>query len=216
VPGVLSAREFVYHTIQRQHKGKQLRIAVLGLSWPQDKGAWLPIVAGRALGQNHFEIVVDKSLGLPLSETLKLGKDTYTVVGLTLNMVSSGGDGMAFVTLWDSQSIQFDAPAEAIRLERAARDQRGESNELFQSQPFLTQQLNLPASQLTFLTAVGLINPPTSGEIFIGGTLVMNGPKPLVSVRSFRRHHIGYVFQKSNLIPFLTARENVQIALELN
>ncbi|MDZ4853116.1 MAG: ABC transporter permease [Pirellulaceae bacterium] len=148
VPGVLSAREFVYHTIQRQHKGKQLRIAVLGLSWPQDKGDWLPIVSGRALGQNHFEIVVDKSLGLPLSETLKLGKDTYTVVGLTHNMVSSGGDGMAFVTLWDSQSIQFDAPAEAIRLERAARDQRGESNELFQSQPFLTQQLNLPASQL--------------------------------------------------------------------
>jgi len=68
----------------------------------------------------------------------------------------------------------------------------------------------------TFLTAVGLINPPTSGEIFIGGTLVMNGPKPLVNVRSFRRQHIGYVFQKSNLIPFLTARENVQIAMELN
>jgi putative ABC transport system permease protein len=38
VPGVQSAREFVYHTIQRERDGKPLRIAVLGLSWPADKG----------------------------------------------------------------------------------------------------------------------------------------------------------------------------------
>jgi len=68
----------------------------------------------------------------------------------------------------------------------------------------------------TFLTAVGLINPPTSGQILIGGVLVLDGPNSLVNVRSFRRQHIGFVFQKSNLIPFLSARENVQIALELN
>jgi putative ABC transport system ATP-binding protein len=72
------------------------------------------------------------------------------------------------------------------------------------------------AGKSTFLTAVGLINPPTSGQIFIGAVPVLNGPIPLVNLRSFRRKHIGYVFQKSNLIPFLSARENVQIALELN
>ena len=68
----------------------------------------------------------------------------------------------------------------------------------------------------TFLTAVGLINPPTSGQVRIGGTLVMDGPRATVNLRSFRRQHIGYVFQKSNLIPFLSAIENVQIAMELN
>lgn len=68
----------------------------------------------------------------------------------------------------------------------------------------------------TFLTAIGLINPPTSGQIWIGGELVMDGPVPQVDVRSFRRKHIGFVFQKSNLIDFLNARENVQIAMELN
>lgn len=68
----------------------------------------------------------------------------------------------------------------------------------------------------TFLTAVGLINPPTSGQIWIGGTLVMDGPDPGVNLRKFRRQHIGFVFQKSNLITFLNARENVQIAMELN
>ncbi len=68
----------------------------------------------------------------------------------------------------------------------------------------------------TFLTAVGLINPPTSGRITIGGELVMDGPRALSNLPAFRRKHIGFVFQKSNLIPFLTALENVQIALELN
>ena len=68
----------------------------------------------------------------------------------------------------------------------------------------------------TFLTAVGLINPPTSGQILVGGVLLLDGPMALVNLRRFRRQHIGYVFQKSNLIPFLSARENVQVAMELN
>ncbi|WP_437193369.1 ABC transporter ATP-binding protein [Planctomicrobium sp. SH527] len=68
----------------------------------------------------------------------------------------------------------------------------------------------------TFLTAVGLINPPTSGRVHIGGQLVLDGPEARTNLRSFRRRHIGFVFQKSNLIPFLTAAENVRIAMELN
>lgn len=72
------------------------------------------------------------------------------------------------------------------------------------------------AGKSTLLTAIGLINPPTSGQIRIGNVLVMDGPSAKVDVREFRRKHIGYVFQKANLIPFLTALENVQIALEIN
>ncbi len=72
------------------------------------------------------------------------------------------------------------------------------------------------AGKSTFLTAVGLINPPTAGQIFIGGQPVLDGPRALVDLRAFRRRHIGFVFQKSNLIPFLSARENVQVAMEIN
>lgn len=68
----------------------------------------------------------------------------------------------------------------------------------------------------TFLTAVGLINPPTSGRIIIQGQTILEGPTAMVNLRSFRRQHIGFVFQKSNLIPFLSAIENVQIAMEIN
>ncbi len=71
------------------------------------------------------------------------------------------------------------------------------------------------AGKSTFLTAVGLITPLTAGSITIGGKLVLDGPYARTNLRAFRRKYIGYVFQKSNLIPFLTACENVQIALEL-
>lgn len=67
----------------------------------------------------------------------------------------------------------------------------------------------------TFLTAVGLINPPTSGQILINGTLVQDGPHAMVNTTAFRRNNIGFVFQKANLIPFLSARENIQVALDL-
>lgn len=156
VPGVQSAKEFVFHTIQREHRGQLLRMSILGLSWPEDKGEWLQLVAGRPLRQNHYEMIADRSLNLQLGEKLRLGKDQYTIVGLTAGMVGTGGDGMAFTTLLDSQAIQFDSPSEAIRLERAARDNRGQVNELFLQQPRLTEQLALPASQLPAIATPSL------------------------------------------------------------
>lgn len=72
------------------------------------------------------------------------------------------------------------------------------------------------AGKSTLLTAMALINPPTSGQIIIGGELVMDGENAKIDLRAFRRKHLGFVFQKANLIPFLTALENVQIALEIN
>ena len=72
------------------------------------------------------------------------------------------------------------------------------------------------AGKSTLLTAVGLINPPTSGRIHIGGEWVMDGGRAKVDLRSFRRRHLGFVFQKANLIPFLNAVQNVQVALEIN
>ncbi len=72
------------------------------------------------------------------------------------------------------------------------------------------------AGKSTLLTAIGLINPPTAGQIAIGGLPVLDGPLALVDLRAFRRQHIGFVFQKANLIPFLNALQNVQVALEIN
>lgn len=148
VPGVSSAREFVYHTIQREQDGRPLRIAVMGLSWPTDKGEWLTLTAGRLLAQNHFEMIADESLRLPVGSQIALGKETYTIVGITKNLISSNGDGIAFVTVADAQAIQFDVSGEAVRLERASREARGSYFEPAVRQPMLLDNAERPAGEL--------------------------------------------------------------------
>lgn len=159
VPGILSSREFVYHTVQREHSGKPLRMAVLGLSWPGDRGEWLPLVKGRALAQSRFEMIVDEKLGIPLGETLRLGKETYTVVGVTRGMVSSGGDGIAFFSVSDAQAIQFDTPGEAVRVERASRYARAAKADIGLSQPVLIERARGTSSSIPAL------GPPTLSAV---------------------------------------------------
>ena len=140
IPGVALTRRFVFHTVQRQHNGKPLRVAVLGLDWPTDRGEWLPLVAGRPPAQHHFEMVADRSLGLALGERVPLGKETYAVVGLTSGMIDSGGNGLGFFTVADAQAIQFDLAGEAVRLERAARAGRVDRIGLGRTQPPLLER----------------------------------------------------------------------------
>jgi len=72
------------------------------------------------------------------------------------------------------------------------------------------------AGKTTLLTLLGLIRPPNTGRISIDGTLVFNNHQAQVDVRRFRRQKFGFVFQKANLIPFLTAAENVRLAMEID
>ena len=141
VPGVKNARGFVYHTIQRELNGKPFRMCVLGLSWPVDKGNWLPLSSGRSLSQAHYEMVADERLGFQIGEKMCLGKNTYLVVGITRGMISSGGDGLGFFTVRDAQSIQFDTPGEAVRLERASRQARAAKEDIGYLQPALLDRV---------------------------------------------------------------------------
>jgi putative ABC transport system permease protein len=140
VPGVTDAREFVFHTIQREHRGHPLRMGVLGLGWPTDRGEGLPLVAGGPLTRNHYEMIADATLGLALGERVRLGKETYTVVGITSGMVSSGGDGLASFTSRDAQAIQFDEPGESARLEREARGARAAEIDFGRTQPSVLER----------------------------------------------------------------------------
>lgn len=72
------------------------------------------------------------------------------------------------------------------------------------------------AGKSTLLTLLGLILAPDAGRIAIGGAIVFDNHRTQVNVRRFRRQHLGFVFQKANLIPFLTAAENVRLAMEIN
>jgi len=66
----------------------------------------------------------------------------------------------------------------------------------------------------TLLTLLGGLDRPTSGEVFIEGqSLADLSTKQLAAMR---RRSVGYVFQDLNLIPTLTAVENVGLPLELD
>jgi putative ABC transport system permease protein len=140
VPGVENARAFVYHTLQRERGGKPLRMAVLGLDWPVDRGEWLPLWGGGPLTQNHFQMIADRSLGFRLGESLRLGKDTYRIVGLTAGMIDTGGNGFAFFTEQDARAVQFDQPGEATRLARASRSARTGRVDIGQAEPGLVER----------------------------------------------------------------------------
>jgi len=176
VPGVQSARGFVSHTVQREALGRPFRMFVQGLDWPEDKGEWLRLVAGRPLAQGHYEMIADKILGLELGDKIRLGKDVYTVVGLTQGMASSSGDGMAFFTVRDALAVQFDVSGEASRLERAARRARAANQDSGRVQPELLERAGGPSSALPalatpLLSAILVKVAPGADAASVGATI---------------------------------------------
>jgi putative ABC transport system ATP-binding protein len=69
------------------------------------------------------------------------------------------------------------------------------------------------SGKTTLLNLIGGIDTPTSGSIFFDTHDVASMSRRQLTL--FRREHIGFVFQFFNLIPTLTAEENVRFALEL-
>ena len=65
----------------------------------------------------------------------------------------------------------------------------------------------------TLLNILGGLDTPTSGQVlYRGQDLTAAGEAELTD---YRRHHVGFVFQFYNLIPSLTARENVALVTEI-
>jgi putative ABC transport system ATP-binding protein len=66
----------------------------------------------------------------------------------------------------------------------------------------------------TLLHLLGGLDQPTEGEIVIGGTPISGMSDDEITI--FRRRKIGFVFQFFNLLPTLTAEENVALPLLLD
>jgi putative ABC transport system ATP-binding protein len=65
----------------------------------------------------------------------------------------------------------------------------------------------------TLLNILGGLDTPSSGHVLYGAQdLTQASDKALTT---YRRHHVGFVFQFYNLIPSLTARENVAVVTEI-
>ena len=69
------------------------------------------------------------------------------------------------------------------------------------------------SGKTTFLNLIGGLDRPTSGEVIVDGVNIWNlKSRKLID---FRMNNIGFVFQSYNLIPVLTAKENVEFVMHL-
>ena len=117
--GVAAAGGVSYQNVEAQHRGRTMRLLVVGAEIARPGEAPLvdrrpadpaqPLRSGRG----------PRAPGFALGEQIKLGRDTFTVVGLTQNLVASGGDPVIFITLRDAQKLQFDLTPAAARRESA-------------------------------------------------------------------------------------------------
>jgi putative ABC transport system ATP-binding protein len=69
------------------------------------------------------------------------------------------------------------------------------------------------SGKTTLLNLIGCLDKPTSGKVFINGVDTSTYSKK--ELANIRRERIGFVFQSFNLIPILTAYENVAFPLSL-
>jgi len=65
----------------------------------------------------------------------------------------------------------------------------------------------------TLLNILGGLDVPTSGDVAYRGRSLTESTE--AALTAYRRHHVGFVFQFYNLIPSLTARENVALVTEI-
>ncbi len=69
------------------------------------------------------------------------------------------------------------------------------------------------SGKTTFLNLLGGLDRPTAGTVIIDGTDLWSlKPRQIID---FRLHNIGFVFQSYNLLPVLTALENVEFIMHL-
>ena len=77
---------------------------------------------------------------------------------------------------------------------------------------FVTIQGPTGGGKSTLLQLLGALDRPTSGQVVLAGTDIATASK--AELGRLRAHEIGFVFQGFNLIPTLTAAENIDMGLE--
>ncbi|MEZ5797760.1 MAG: ABC transporter ATP-binding protein [Paracoccaceae bacterium] len=71
------------------------------------------------------------------------------------------------------------------------------------------------SGKTTLLNVIGCILDPSAGRVVLDGDPVFDGKWLRSDLRRLRLDKIGFIFQSHNLLPFLTAEENVALVLDL-
>lgn len=123
MPGVAEAGAITFQTVEATHVGQTLRLYVIGFE-PGRPGGPQTIAEGRGLGASHFELLADRKTGLVIGDTIRLGRERFTVAGLVEEAMNSGGDPAVYMTLADAIALQTAMDPAAARVQ-AARGEEG-------------------------------------------------------------------------------------------
>jgi putative ABC transport system permease protein len=127
IHGVAEAGSITLQTVQIERGGRRLRLQVVGFE-PGRPGGPVRLVAGREITRSHYELIADRKTGLVVGETLRLGRNDYTVVGATSGVVTLSGDSIVYMSLRDAQDLQFEQAPSATRREAARGAERTPTN----------------------------------------------------------------------------------------
>jgi putative ABC transport system permease protein len=127
IHGVAEAGSITLQNIQLDWEGRKLRLQIVGYE-PGRPGGPTQLVAGREIMRSHYELIADRQTGLRVGQTVRLGRNDYTVVGETRGIVTLSGDSIVYVTLRDAQQLQFQLTPPAARREAARGAQREQTN----------------------------------------------------------------------------------------
>ena len=70
------------------------------------------------------------------------------------------------------------------------------------------------SGKTTLLTLLGCLDKPTKGRVLLGAKGIDVTAMPEGSLYSIRRRHLGFIFQSFNLMPNLSAVENIELPME--
>lgn len=121
VDGIDKSEALTFQNIQLPGKNKKIRVLAVGFDVYGEINPINPqrLIEGRTLQADHYEIVVNDKTDFKLNEKMKLGRNSYTVVGIMQGSVSSGGDPLVYISLKDAQELQFSYSNKEIQNDRA-------------------------------------------------------------------------------------------------
>ncbi len=119
--GINKSSVITFQNMQIPKKKGKVRVFAVGYDVFGDINPINPqrLIAGRVLRTDHYEIVVTDKTGFSLHDKIHIGRNIYTVVGITHGSVSSGGDLLVYISLKDAQELQFSYSNKRIQTDRA-------------------------------------------------------------------------------------------------
>lgn len=120
IAGVTVAGSVTYQAAETRRVGRTLRLYVVGYE-PGRPGGPRTLIEGRPISRSHYELIADARSGFLLGDRVRLGRDDFSVVGITRGQVNNAGDPVVYMTLDDAQHLQFELAPAAARREAVRR-----------------------------------------------------------------------------------------------